>query len=139
MLMCIIISLNNNYQPCAKFSVIIYLKKVTLKHEFLNEENLLNKLYTYVNLLRCKYNFHKICSGWVFCLFQICSVMGCSAAKNLTVQPLDGNKVTELTNGHKEPRKISIPHVPPLESEDPQAELLESSTVNNIQKAGNSK
>lgn len=67
--------------------------------------------------------------------------MGCSAAKNLTVEPLDGNKVTELSNGTAETRKISIPRsvsdVPPLEGEDPQTEILaETATVNNIQKGG---
>ncbi|EEZ99041.1 uncharacterized protein LOC103315035 [Tribolium castaneum] len=68
--------------------------------------------------------------------------MGCSAAKNLTVEPLDGNKVTELSNGNAETRKISIPRsvsdVPPLEGEDPQTEILaETATVNNIQKGAN--
>lgn len=63
--------------------------------------------------------------------------MGCSAAKNLTVEPLEGSK--ELTNGHID-RKISIPKsvsdVPALEGEDPQTEILETATVNNLQKGG---
>lgn len=63
--------------------------------------------------------------------------MGCSAAKNLTVEPLEGSK--ELTNGHYN-RKISIPKsvsdVPALEGEDPQTEILEAATVNNVQKGG---
>ncbi|KAJ3666648.1 hypothetical protein Zmor_002123 [Zophobas morio] len=67
--------------------------------------------------------------------------MGCSAAKNLTVEPLDGNKVTELSNGHPDTRKVSIPRsvsdVPPLEGEDPQTEVLETATVNNLQKGAN--
>jgi hypothetical protein len=66
--------------------------------------------------------------------------MGCSAAKNLTVEPIDGNKVTDLSNGHPESRKVSIPRsvsdVPPLEGEDPQTEVLEAATVNNLQKGG---
>ncbi|KAJ8921614.1 hypothetical protein NQ315_010523 [Exocentrus adspersus] len=64
--------------------------------------------------------------------------MGCSAAKNLTVEPLDGNKSSGYSNGNGV-RKVSLPTtgVPPLEGEDLQAELLESATVNNIQKASN--
>ncbi|RZC35126.1 uncharacterized protein BDFB_008844 [Asbolus verrucosus] len=66
--------------------------------------------------------------------------MGCSAAKNLTVEPLDNNKVTELSNGHAD-RKVSIPRsisdVPPLEGEDPQTEILETTAVNNLQKGAN--
>lgn len=65
--------------------------------------------------------------------------MGCSAAKNITVEPLNGNKVTDissLSNGSI--RKVSIPKsvpdVPPLEGEDPQTEVLESAMVNNLQK-----
>lgn len=68
--------------------------------------------------------------------------MGCTAAKNMTIEPLDRNKVTELSNlQRKETRKFSITKsvsdVPPLEGEDPQAELLlEAPNVNNIQKGG---
>ncbi|XP_019878684.1 uncharacterized protein LOC109606583 [Aethina tumida] len=68
--------------------------------------------------------------------------MGCSAAKNITVEPLNGNKVTDissLSNGSV--RKVSIPKsvpdVPPLEGEDPQTEVLESAMVNNLQKGSN--
>ncbi|KAJ8931436.1 hypothetical protein NQ314_015653 [Rhamnusium bicolor] len=60
--------------------------------------------------------------------------MGCSAAKNLAVEPLDGNKSSDLSNGNGV-RKVSIPSgIPPLEGEDLQTEMLESATVNNIQK-----
>ncbi|XP_018574480.1 uncharacterized protein LOC108913415 [Anoplophora glabripennis] len=64
--------------------------------------------------------------------------MGCSAAKNVTVESLDGNNSGELSNGNGV-RKVSVPNlsVPPLEGEDLQAELLESATVNNIQKGQN--
>ncbi|KAJ8974122.1 hypothetical protein NQ317_000652 [Molorchus minor] len=64
--------------------------------------------------------------------------MGCSAAKNLAVEPLDGNKAANISNGNGV-RKVSIPakNIPPLEGEDLQAELLESATVNNVQKAPN--
>ncbi|KAF2884890.1 hypothetical protein ILUMI_21261 [Ignelater luminosus] len=63
--------------------------------------------------------------------------MGCSAAKNLTVEPLDGTKVTQLSNGVEIPRKLSTPRkasdVPPLEGVDPQTEFLESAShVNNV-------
>lgn len=64
--------------------------------------------------------------------------MGCSAAKNLTVEPLDGTKVTHLSNGVEEiPRKLSTPRkasdIPPLEGVDPQTEFLENvSNVNNV-------
>lgn len=62
--------------------------------------------------------------------------MGCSAGKNVTVEP--------LTNGHtvndknETPRKVSIPRresdVPAIVGDEPQTELLENSSLNNIQK-----
>lgn len=63
--------------------------------------------------------------------------MGCSAAKNVTVESLDGNKSSALSNGNGV-RKVSLPNanVPPLGGEDLQTEFLESATVNNIQKGG---
>ncbi|CAH0552845.1 unnamed protein product [Brassicogethes aeneus] len=68
--------------------------------------------------------------------------MGCSAAKNLTVEPLNGNKVHDISTGIVESlRKTSIPKsisdIPPLEGEDPQTEMLETGTVNNFQKGVN--
>ncbi|XP_056636849.1 uncharacterized protein LOC130445305 [Diorhabda sublineata] len=59
--------------------------------------------------------------------------MGCSAAKNLTVEPLDAS----LTNGHAETRTSPLApqpqhNLPPLEAEDLQEELIENNTVNNV-------
>ncbi|XP_028135697.1 uncharacterized protein LOC114330540 [Diabrotica virgifera virgifera] len=64
--------------------------------------------------------------------------MGCSAAKNLTVEPLDGS----LANGHTEARTLPVspkrqPNIPPLEAEDLQEELLENAAVNNVQQGAN--
>lgn len=63
--------------------------------------------------------------------------MGCSAAKNITVESLDGKKSSASSNGNGV-RKVSLPNtsVPPLRGEDLQAGFLESATVNNIQKGG---
>lgn len=68
--------------------------------------------------------------------------MGCSAAKNLTVEHLDGSKVTELTpqNGDSEPRKVSIPRgvsdIPVIESTEPKTEVLGDETLNNMHETG---
>lgn len=66
--------------------------------------------------------------------------MGCSAAKNLTVEPLDGtNSVTAISNGtlengggSKRPSAIKLSDVPPLEGIDPQTEFLENGIINNV-------
>lgn len=61
--------------------------------------------------------------------------MGCSAAKNLAVEPLEGAK----SNGTVENRKVSLPRknsdVPPLTSDEPQTEMLENTNVNNLMKS----
>ncbi|XP_065157807.1 uncharacterized protein DDB_G0283697 isoform X2 [Atheta coriaria] len=60
--------------------------------------------------------------------------MGCSAAKNLTVEQLNGDTGNE--NG-TETRKVSITRraseVPPLQSDEPPEEVLDSGTLNNLQ------
>lgn len=61
--------------------------------------------------------------------------MGCNAAKNVAVEPLDGN----ISNGHAESRTVPVSPkhqqvLPVLEADDLQEELLENSTVNNVQK-----
>lgn len=60
--------------------------------------------------------------------------MGCSAAKNLAVEPMNGNSL----NGMNLARKVSTPRknsdVPPLVSTEPQTELLENSSINNLTK-----
>lgn len=63
--------------------------------------------------------------------------MGCSAAKNLAVEPMNGNNAN--LNGLSDSRKVSIPRknsdVPPLISTEPQTELLDNnSTINNFTK-----
>lgn len=64
--------------------------------------------------------------------------MGCSAAKNLAVEPIQGANLNGTTNG--ESRKISIPRknsdVPPLIGVEPQTELLDnnSSIINKLTK-----
>ncbi|KAI4458657.1 hypothetical protein MML48_7g00015223 [Holotrichia oblita] len=69
--------------------------------------------------------------------------MGCSAAKNLTVEHLDGSKVTELTsqNGDSEPRKVSIPRgvsdIPVIESTEPHTEVLGDETLSNMHETVN--
>lgn len=72
--------------------------------------------------------------------------MGCSAAKNLTVEHLDGSRVTELAPvdpHNSESRKVSIPRtpsdVPALESVEPTTEVLENDSLNHVQKTGKSK
>lgn len=67
--------------------------------------------------------------------------MGCSAAKNLTVEQLD----TANNNGAvEEPRKASVPRrvsdVPAIVGVEPQTELLdvENANVNNVQATGES-
>lgn len=65
--------------------------------------------------------------------------MGCSAAKNVTVEPMDNHsKAAHMTNGTHEklssPRRVS--DVPPLIGEEPQTELLEAGNVNNVHKGG---
>lgn len=62
--------------------------------------------------------------------------MGCSAAKNVTVEPMENSKsTTSLTNGKiSTPRRVS--DAPPLIGEDPQTELLEAGNVNNVHKGG---
>lgn len=64
------------------------------------------------------------------------ATMGCSAAKNLTVEPMGGGGVD--LNGISESRKVSIPRknsdVPPLIGEEPQTEMLENTSVNNFTK-----
>lgn len=70
--------------------------------------------------------------------------MGCNASKNVTVEHLDGaengdvpQKTTTETNGSAD-RRQSIPmspkDIPPIESEEPPEDMLETPVVNNMQK-----
>ncbi|GJQ74363.1 hypothetical protein Trydic_g21239 [Trypoxylus dichotomus] len=68
--------------------------------------------------------------------------MGCSAAKNLTVEHLDGSKVTELNPNNSEPRKVSVTHsnpdMPVIESVEPSTEVLENDdNLNNVHQTVN--
>ncbi|KAK5650258.1 hypothetical protein RI129_001287 [Pyrocoelia pectoralis] len=67
--------------------------------------------------------------------------MGCSAAKNMVVEPLGSTKVVHLSNGVDVPRILSTPKkvsdLPPLEGVDPQTEYLDSGPLNNIHKTQN--
>ncbi|XP_017779113.1 PREDICTED: uncharacterized protein LOC108564549 [Nicrophorus vespilloides] len=68
--------------------------------------------------------------------------MGCSAAKNLAVEPLNGG--ASMGNGESqlgEVRKVSVTRraseVPALEGVEPQTEMLENGTVNNMHEKSN--
>ncbi|KAF5277439.1 hypothetical protein FQA39_LY06252 [Lamprigera yunnana] len=64
--------------------------------------------------------------------------MGCSAAKNLVVEPLDNTKVTnlnesngiEMQNALSTPKKVS--NLPPLEGGDLPTEFLDAGKLNNV-------
>ncbi|KAF5286149.1 hypothetical protein FQR65_LT12907 [Abscondita terminalis] len=69
---------------------------------------------------------------------KVVDEMGCSAAKNIVIEPLDNTKVTHLngSNGVDTERNFSTPKkvsdIPPLEGVDPQTEFLDSGSVNNV-------
>lgn len=60
--------------------------------------------------------------------------MGCSAAKNLTVEPINPSKTA--ANDVSEPRKVSISKsvsdIPPIIGEEPQTETLDDDVMNNV-------
>ncbi|XP_018320922.1 uncharacterized protein LOC108734036 [Agrilus planipennis] len=68
--------------------------------------------------------------------------MGCSAAKNVTIEPLNGHAVTTDSNLSRKNSKANpvitkTSSDPPLESEEPQTEVLENITMNNVQETTN--
>ncbi|XP_044757533.1 uncharacterized protein LOC123315762 [Coccinella septempunctata] len=69
--------------------------------------------------------------------------MGCSASKNVTVEHLDAAENGEVSqkdtvDNESGERRQSLPlspkDIPPIESEEPPADMLETPIVNNIQK-----
>ncbi|KAB0796870.1 hypothetical protein PPYR_10931 [Photinus pyralis] len=67
--------------------------------------------------------------------------MGCTAAKNMVVEPLGNTKVIHLSNGMDASRKLSTPKkvsdLPALVGVDPQTEYLESGPLNNVHQTQN--